>query len=98
MLANVVKMEDWLSVDDIEVPLRQRALSHKNEDACYNSFIATTSDILSCALPLSTAISHADDWLSLVPSTALGFHFHSQEFCLSDKYSLGFRIIDEHIQ
>ena len=41
MLADAAKMDDWLSVDDIDVPLHQQALSHKIDKACYNSLLAT---------------------------------------------------------
>ena len=95
MLTDAAKMDDWLSVsvDDIDILLHHRALYHKIDEACYNSLLATTPDTRSCT-DLSTAISHAGDWLSMVPSMALGLNFHSQEFCLSLNYSLGLRIME----
>ena len=94
MLANAAKKDEWLSVDDIDVPLRQRALSRKIDEACYNSLITTAPDTRSLALARSTAISHAGDWLSVVPSMALGLHFHNREFRLCLKYWLGLRIMN----
>ena len=94
MLAGAVKMDDWLFVDDIDVPLRQRALFHKIDQDCYDSFIATAPDTGSRPLAGSTAICHADDWSSVVPLMALGLHFHCQKFRLSLKYWLDLRIMD----
>ena len=95
MLADAVKVDDWLPLDDIDVPLHQRALSCKIDEACYNFLLATAPDTHSSTLALSDAISHAGDWLSVVPSTALGLYFHSQEFHLSLKYWLGLRIMEK---
>ena len=67
MLADAAKMDDWLFVDGIDVPLRQRALSCKINKACNDSLLATAPNTRSRALALSIAISHAGDWLSVVP-------------------------------
>ena len=53
MLAGAAKMDDWLSVDDIDIPLRQLALSHKIDKASYESLIATAPDTHSRALARS---------------------------------------------
>ena len=45
MLADAVKMDDWLSVDDIDIPFHQRALSHKIDEACYDSLLAPASTL-----------------------------------------------------
>ena len=58
MLVSAVKRDDWLSVEDIDVPSRQRALSHKMDKACYNSLINTAPNTRSRAwlTPLQSAM------------------------------------------
>lgn len=43
-------------------------------------------------LALSSAILHTGDWLNLVPSLALGLHFHDQEFCQCLQYWLSVKM------
>ena len=61
-LALVAEMPEWLSIEDIDVPLVQKNLSHKIDEASYNSLVASAPDLRSRALALSTAIPHAGDW------------------------------------
>ena len=85
-------------MEDVDVPLRQRPLSHKIDEASYNALVASAPDTRSRALALSTAIPHAGDWLNVVPSTALGLHLHDREFCLCLAYWLGLQIGAEELR
>ena len=93
-LALAAEMPEWLSIEDIDVPLVQKNLSHKIDEASYNSLVASAPDLRSRALALSTAIPHAGDWLNVVPSQALGLHLHDRKFRLCLDYWLGIRIIN----
>ncbi len=75
-------MPDWQSVEDIDVPLRQRPLSRKIDEATSNFLVNSAPDTRARALALSTAIPHTGDWLNVVPSPALGLHLHDREFRL----------------
>ena len=65
-LALAAEMPEWLSIEDIDVPLVQKNLSHNIDEASYNSLVASAPDLRSRALALSTAI--------------LGLHLHDREF------------------
>ena len=93
-LALAAEMPEWLSIEDIDVPLVQKNLSHKIDEVSYNSLVASAPDLRSRALALSTAIPHAGDWLNVVPSQTLGLHLHDREFRLCLDYWLGIRIIN----
>ena len=80
---------DWCSIESVDVPLRQHALSKVIDQACFNRLLDQAPDTRAKALTLSTAIPHAGDWLHVVPSSALGLHFHDQEFCHCLQYWLG---------
>lgn len=84
-LAQAAESLDWTTTEEIEVPLRQRALSHRIDEASYHSLLASAPDARSRALACSSAIPHAGDWLEVVPSQALGLHLHDREFrvCLA---------------
>ena len=93
-LATAAKMPDWVSVEDIDVPLRQRPLSRKIDEASYRSLLSSAPDTRSRALALSSSIPHAGDWLNVVPSSALGLHLHDREFRLCVDYWLGLKMSD----
>ena len=88
------KMPDWVSVEDIDVPLCQRPLSQKIDEASYCSLLSSAPDTRSRALALSSSIPHAGDWLNVVPSSALGLHLHDREFRLCVDYWLGLKMSD----
>ena len=73
-LARAVGNPDWRSIHDVDVPLRQRCLSHLIDKANYAFLVNSAPDSRFRALALSTAIPHAGDWLSVVPSHALGLN------------------------
>ena len=81
--------EDWSSIADVDVPLRQRHLSKAIDQAVFVDLVSSTPDTRSKALALSTAIPHAGDWLNVVPSHALGLHLHDWEFRLCCKPGIG---------
>ena len=93
-LATAAKMPDWVSVEDIDVPLRQHPLSRKIDEASYRSLLSSAPDTRSRALALSPSIPHAGDWLNVVPSSALGLHLHDREFRLCVDYWLGLKMSD----
>ncbi len=93
-LARAADAPDWHSVEDIDVPLRQRPLSRKIDEATFNSLVNSDPDTRARALALSTATPHVGDWLNVVPSPALGLHLHDREFRLCLDYWFGIRIAD----
>ena len=94
-LAKAAGREDWTSVEGVDVPLRQRQLSKAIDQAVFDELLATAPDTRSKALALSSSIAHAGDWLSVTPSSALGFHLHDLEFRLCLQYWLGLRMVEE---
>ena len=97
-LADAAGMADWVSMDEIDVPLRQRTLSRKIDEACYQNLLNSAPDARSCALARSTAIPHAGDWLNVIPSPSLGLHLHDREFRACLKYWLGMRMSDRGLR
>ena len=94
-LAQAVNRADWMTVGEIDVPLRQRILSRKIDEVCYNTLLDSAPDTRSCALARSTALPHAGDWLNVVPSTSLGLHLHDREFRVCLKYWLGLQMTNK---
>ena len=86
--------QDWVSLDQIDVPLRQKALSHCIDEASLNQLLVTAPNNRCSALALSTSLPHAGDWLNVIPSSALGLHLHDKEFRLCLDYWLGLRMDD----
>jgi len=62
-LAAVAEKPEWCSVEDIDLPIRQRFLSRAIDEACHSSLLDSAPDARSKALALSSAIKHAGDWL-----------------------------------
>ena len=91
-LALAAERPDWSSVEEIDVPLRQRPLSRMIDEASYNSLLHLAPDTRSRALALSTAIPHAGDWLNVIPAPALGLHLHDREFRCCLDYWLGLEV------
>ena len=95
-LATAADRHDWRSIEDVDVPLHQRHLTH-SIDASYINLITEAPDTRSKALALSTAIPHAGDWLNVIPSHALGLHLHDWEFRLCLQYWLGLQMVEEGV-
>ena len=95
MLAEVAERPDWVSLEEIDVPLRQRPLSHSIDEACFHHLLTSAPNIRSKALAHSTALPHAGAWLNVVPSTSLGLHLQDKEFRLCLQYWLGLRMGEE---
>ena len=55
-LASAADRHDWRFIEDVDVPLRQRHLSHSIDEASYIHLITGAPDTRSKALALSTAI------------------------------------------
>ena len=66
-LAISVGKPEWASIGDIDVPLRQRPLSHVINESSHADLLVGAPDSRSKALALSSAIRHAGDWLNVVP-------------------------------
>lgn len=97
-LSHAAEMPEWISIEDIDVPLRQHSLSYKINEASFNSLLTSAPDTRSRALALSSAIPHAGDWLKVVPSPALGLHLQDRDFRLCLSYWLGLRMTDGESQ
>ena len=94
-LAVSARKPDWCTISDVDVPLRQRHLSRCIDEASYSLLLTEAPDTRSKALALSSAIRHAGDWLSVIPSSALGLHLQDREFRLCLQYWLGPRMIED---
>ena len=88
-LANAAAMPEWLSLEDIDVPVRQRHLSLAIDEASHHLLQSSAPTIRSRALALSTSLPHAGDWLNVVPSPSLGLRLQDREFRCSLRYWLG---------
>ena len=94
-LAIATARPEWSSLQDVDVPLRQHALSRVIDEASFDAVIDSAPDTRSRALALSSAIPHAGDWLNVVPSSALGLHLPDREFRPCLQYWLGLPIFTE---
>ena len=88
-LSEAAARPEWSSLEEVDVPLRQRPLSHCVDDATYNHLLTSAPDTRSRALAVSTALPHASDWLNVTPSPTLGLHLQDREFRLCMDYWLG---------
>ena len=86
---------NWNSLEDIDIPLTQKALSRAIDEATFDHLLASAADTRSKALVLSTSIPHAGDWINVIPSQALGLHFLDRKFCGCLQYWLGLPMIEE---
>ena len=94
-LSEVAARPEWSSLEEVDVPLRQRPLSHCVDDATYDRLLTSAPDIRSRALAVSTALPHAGDWLNVTPSPTLGLHLQDREFRLCLDYWLGLSMTKE---
>ena len=70
-------------------PLHLRPLSRAIDEVAHQRLPLSAPDTRSRALTLSTGLPHAGDWLTVVPSAALGLHLHYREFRSCSRYWLG---------
>ena len=96
-LVSMANRPEWISADDVDIPICQRCLSRAIDQANYDSLLGEALDSRSKALALSSSIHHAGDWLQVVPSTSLGLHLADGEFRLCTRYWLGLQIVEEVI-
>ena len=80
---------EWSDRDNINVPLRQRSLSHAIDEAAHHHLLSSAPSTRSRALVLSAGLPHAGDWLNVVPSAHLGLHLNDREFRCCLRYWLG---------
>ena len=94
-LSEAAGRPDWSSLEEVDIPLRQRPLSHSIDDATYNQLLTSAPNIRCKALALSTALPHAGDWLNVIPSSTLSLHLQDREFRLCVSYWLGLHMTRE---
>ena len=97
-LAIAAGRSDWTSLEEVDVPFRQRHLSHALDEAVHLELLDTAPDTRSKALAMSSAIHHAGDWLNVIPSSSLGLHLQDWEFRLCLQYWLGLRMVEDGIR
>ena len=88
-LAVAAAKPEWTNLDNVDVPLRQRQLSHAIDEAVHQRLLSTASSPRARALVLSSGLPHAGDWLNVVHSTSLGLHLTDCEFRCCLRYWLG---------
>ena len=66
-LAEVASRPQWRTNRDIDVPLRQHSVCQFVDIASYHHLLFEAPDSRCKPLALSSAISHAGDWLNVVP-------------------------------
>ncbi len=79
---------EWLSLEDIDIPLRQRHLSSAIDEAIHVNLLDTSPTTRASALVNSTFLPHAGDWLNGVLSDVLGLHMQDKELTHCLKYWL----------
>ena len=89
-------MREFSSQTNLDVPLRQRHLSHALDEAVHLELLDTAPDTRSKAM--SSAIHRAGDWLNVIPSSSLGLHLQDLEFRLCLQYWLGLRMVEDGIR
>ena len=97
-LAGTAGRPEWVSLQEIDVPLRQRSLSHSIDEASLNLLLSSAPDSRSLALAHSCALPHAGDWLNAVPSSPLSLHLMDREFRVCLQYWLGVPIFEEGVR
>ena len=98
-LAEAAAKPEWISLEEIDIPLRQRPLSYCIDEAVYHRLLTSAPNIRSRALALSTSLPHSGDWLNVVPSAllGLGLHLQDKEFRLCLSYWLGLMMSEEGV-
>ena len=88
--------EDWSSIEKVDVPLWQPALSRVVDQACFDFAVSNAPNVHTRALALSFAISHAGNCLRVVTSIALDLHLRDWEFLLCFQHWLArVRMLEE---
>ena len=88
-LSDAASRPDWISLEDVDVPLHQSHLSAAIDEATQCHLLSTAPSTRDRCLALSTALPHAGDWLNCVPSSTLGLHLQDKEFRSCLRYWLG---------
>ena len=94
-LSEAASRPEWLTIQDIDVPLRQHSFCRSVDIASCHHLLCETPDSRCKALLLTSAIFHAGDWLNVVTSSTLGLHLHDHEFRLCLQYWLGLPMVGE---
>ena len=88
-IASFADRPDWVCLEDVDVPLLQKALSAAIDEASHLHLISSSPSTRFRALALSTSLPHAFDWLNVVPSPSLGLHLLDREFRCCISYWIG---------
>ena len=88
-IASAAHRPDWTCIEEVDIPISQRALSFSIDQALYDDLIASAPSTRFRALALSTNLPHACDWLNVVPSPTLGLYLRDREFRSCLCYWLG---------
>ena len=75
-LSSATGRNDWLSLERMDVPLRQCVLSRVVNQSCFDLLLNNSPNVHSKTSALSSEILHAGNWLHMVPSAPLGLHLH----------------------
>jgi hypothetical protein len=94
-LSQSVSSDQPLSLDDLDVSLRQCALSNVIDQNQFDHLYVQSTSPRSKALLLSSSIPHSGDWLKVIPSPSLGLHMQDLEFRLCLRYWLGVQIFPD---
>ena len=80
-LSNNASKPQWLSLEDIDVPLCQRCLSDAIDEAVQAQLLSIAPSTHSRALAQSTSLPHAGDWLN-------GFLHHPSDYIFMTESSI----------
>ena len=86
-LAEAAGRPEWVSLQDIDMPLHQCSLSQSIDLSSFNVFLSSALSPRFWALAHSSSLPHAGDWLNAIPSSSLGLHLMDQEFRVCLQYA-----------
>jgi hypothetical protein len=87
--------DNWLTLENVDVPLTQHSLSQAIDSNLQEQLISSLSSAREKARFHSVSDSHSGDWLKVVPSPSLGLALSSAEFKFASLYRLGLPMYPE---
>ena len=88
-LALAAGRPNWISVEDIDVPIRQRVLSASIDESNFDRLLATSSTTQQRSLALSSTLQHAGVWLNVLRSLPLVYVSTARSFGRASDIGLG---------
>ena len=88
---------DWVVRESINIPIHQYHLSKCIDNVCFNHLLSSPPDSHCHALVLSFSLPHTGDWLSVMPSSALGLLLQDRDFAPVYNTGWGFRSMQRMI-